>query len=1022
MLFQFIKRLRFSLILMLVGFFLGSCQNLMEADATKFSVKYLIDREQSLEPAQLLQRLDSLSNWDRTSFNKMSKKHGNVWFHLDLPAGEIPRVLEFQTLNLIEFQAFLIKEDGELQLMALSNIPFSQNYSFRLNSSGRGVLILLKQQWGGIIRGFKLMSIETHQDQQLFRVLGTGLVMGLFLLSFLLTALVGWSQNQFWLLVIIINGLIGLLLEKKIYLLLDFSLDSEVYLKIFSVQLAINSIAYLRIIAEKTGFNCIKFQNYIKHFLSAVIITFMAIGFLAFEQEKLLNIFTNPFQLSILGFIFVYFYCVMMLVASWKRRPHLHEFAVGFTVIFSLPFLSNLTVEGTLPPIFDLWIPDYRAIIPLILSIILYKDRELRLRNLTHLLEVQNRNKDLFLARTSHELRTPLAGMIGMCESILEKKAGLAAALVRKLEVAVNSGRRMNQLIGDITDFTNMRDGKLKLEQRPANFSQIFQTMLPLVNPAIERKQLNLKAQIPDNLPKINVDENRIQQVLFNLINNAVKYTQVGEIQLEARLAASEILVTVEDTGIGIPKEELKTIEKDYERATNVASISGMGLGLSLSKHIIELHHGRLQINSRLGEGTLVSFTLPLVVGSEVRSLEEKKEGKPIDENQIVDASPNHSKEQTFRGRGKVVIVDDEDLNIEIFINFLESLDLEIITYSNGNSMLENLTTDEPDLLILDLMMPDLDGYAAIEQIRSEYSSEELPILVVTANEQERMTHKSLTLGANDYLIKPVVATELRMRVKAQLILGQQLKMQDSLTELEHQRISLLQDHTRMERLFDTVDTALVVTDQQDRIILVNQGFEKRTGLVGTELLLQDLSGFFQNAISNLTRPSVSQQILASNDKEEWPCQLSVHSLDFAGQREWVWTLNEISESQSLPDLIPPLKNKALLPMHESKPNTSLREDLCRLLELTTSYYRLATGGTLAELGKQSGYWHITMNGSSPRAYMLERYLDPKRSPKKPNWVPIIKTCNWVLESCEEQRTLKGEILQLKRVVEERVI
>ena len=225
-----------------------------------------------------------------------------------------------------------------------------------------------------------------------------------------------------------------------------------------------------------------------------------------------------------------------------------------------------------------------------------------------------------------------------------------------------------------------------------------------------------------------------------------------------------------------------------------------------------------------------------------------------------------------------------------------------------------------------------------------------------------------------------------------------------------------------MERLFDTVDTALVVTDQQDRIILVNQGFEKRTGLVGTELLLQDLGGFFQNAISNLTRPSVSQQILASNDKEKWPCQLSVHSLDFAGQREWVWTLNEISEAQSLPDLILPLKNKALLPMHKSNPDTSLQEDLCRLLELTTSYYRLATGGTLAELGKQSGYWHITMNGSSPRAYMLERYLDPKRSPKKPNWVPIIKTCNWVLESCEEQRTLKGEILQLKRGVEERVI
>ena len=167
---------------------------------------------------------------------------------------------------------------------------------------------------------------------------------------------------------------------------------------------------------------------------------FLTSGFLAFEQKTLLNLFSNPFQLNLLGFILVYFYCVMVLVISWKKKPHLHEFAIFFTVIYSLPFLTNLTVEGTLPQIFDLWNADYRAVIPLILSIILYKDRELRLRRLTNQLEIQNRNKDLFLARTSHELRTPLAGMIGLCESILERKDGLAGAFVRKLEIAVNSG------------------------------------------------------------------------------------------------------------------------------------------------------------------------------------------------------------------------------------------------------------------------------------------------------------------------------------------------------------------------------------------------------------------------------------------------------------------------------------------------------------------------------------------------------------------------------------------------------
>jgi CheY-like chemotaxis protein len=335
--------------------------------------------------------------------------------------------------------------------------------------------------------------------------------------------------------------------------------------------------------------------------------------------------------------------------------------------------------------------------------------------------------------------------------------------------------------------------------------------------------------------------------------------------------------------------------------------------------------------------------------------------------------------------------------------------------------MLENLTADEPDLLILDLMMPDLDGYAAIEQIRSEYLSEELPILVVTANEQERLTHKSLTLGANDYLIKPVVAMELRMRVKAQLNLRQHLQMQNSLAELEHQRISLLQQHVRMEKLFDTVDTALVVTDERDQIILVNHGFEKRTGWVSPELLQQNLGGFFQNTIADLPRPSVSQQILVSDDKEEWPCQLSVHSLDFAGQREWVWTLSDFSGEKNVTNQSLDLKNRPQQLLDKSNPDT-IRKDLGRLLELATKYYRLATGGTLAELGEQSGCWHITMNGSTPRAYMLERYLDPRRFPKKPSWVPIIKTCNWVLECCEEQQPLKGDILQLKRSIEESII
>ena len=260
----------------------------------------------------------------------------------------------------------------------------------------------------------------------------------------------------------------------------------------------------------------------------------------------------------------------------------------------------------------------------------------------------------------------------------------------------------------------------------------------------------------------------------------------------------------------------------------------------------------------------------------------------------------------------------------------------------------------------------------------------------------------------------------LLMRDKAQLNLRQQLQMQDSLAELEHQRISLLQEHVRMEKLFNNVNAALVATDEQDQIILVNQGFEKRTGFVGSELLQQDFRSFFRNTISDLVRPSVSQQLLVSKNGEDWPCQLVVHPLDSAGRCEWIWTLSELTEIKSLPDPILNQKNMFLPSLNQSDLNGG--EFLGRLLELTVNYYRLATGGTSASLAEQSGCWHITMNGSSPRAYMLERYLDPKRIPKKPNWVVILKTCDWVLETCEERQPLKEEILQLKQSIEERVI
>ena len=190
----------------------------------------------------------------------------------------------------------------------------------------------------------------------------------------------------------------------------------------------------------------------------------------------------------------------------------------------------------------------------------------------------------------------------------------------------------------------------------------------------------------------------------------------------------------------------------------------------------------------------------------------------------------------TLTYKAKVVIVDDEPVNLEIIKGFLEEMSLEMKLYSNGNDFLDHLSEDEPDLLILDLMMPNMDGYSVIRQIRSEYSPLELPILVVTANEQERISHHSLSLGANDYLIKPLVGMELRMRVQSQLSLSRQHRLQESLEDLEKQKMDLRRDKGRMKMLLDSIDACLAVTDSKGNISYINRAFERMLGYEENEI------------------------------------------------------------------------------------------------------------------------------------------------------------------------------------------
>ncbi|MEL0343610.1 MAG: response regulator, partial [Deltaproteobacteria bacterium] len=764
----------------------------------------------------------------------MKQDLGRVWFLVEVPRSEIDTVLEFQSFNLIELEAYSIDDRQNILPLQSLKHPLEHHHGFLVpgHLKKQKLLLMTDQEIGGFFLGFQHYSTEQFEQIKLYRSLMVGLVIGLFLLSLLMTLLVRGNPNQPWLLAIIISGVIGLFLEKRIYTFLNFEIDSMTYMKTFMFQLSISTIAYLRIISFET--NLIKKRPYflIERSLEIIITILFISGMilsLRMDGISLIQDTSIPFQLIVIGFIVSYLFCCFLLIQSWNKKPHLNEFSIAFILVYSLVIFTNFSVRGILPEDFNLWDGNYRAVIPLILALILYKDREVKMRNMANLLSLQDKNKDLFLARTSHELRTPLSGMIGLCENMLEKAEGLTPSFIRKLKLVVQNGWRMNQLISDLTDFSKMREGQLKVECRPEDFGEILDRVKENLKPEMERKQLTWKININPELPMIHADSDRIQQVLMNLIGNAIKYTEHGSILLEASASKSFVEVNIQDNGMGIPEEELRLVLEDYQRGTNVATTPGTGLGLNLSRHIIELHGGELSIESEVGKGTKVGFTLP-VSEHNTSQIPSPTTTTPLSEEDLQETPGQIETDLPIPEKAKVLVVDDEPVNLEIIEDFLEELPLEITCYSSGDEFLNHLDEDEPDLLILDLMMPNMDGYAVIRQIRSEYSAQELPILVVTANEQERFSHQSLSLGANDYLIKPLEGRELRMRVRSQLSLTRQHRLQESVELLEKQKLALKRDQGRMKNLLDGVDLSLAVTDSKGKILQINRAFERLSG------------------------------------------------------------------------------------------------------------------------------------------------------------------------------------------------
>jgi signal transduction histidine kinase/CheY-like chemotaxis protein len=405
-------------------------------------------------------------------------------------------------------------------------------------------------------------------------------------------------------------------------------------------------------------------------------------------------------------------------------------------------------------------------------------------RRINHNLELTNQEliratqrKDEFLAAMSHELRTPLNAILGMSEALQEEVFGpLNERQIKSLRTIKRSGRHLLSLITDILDVSKIEAGKLELDITTTVVRDLCNSSLVFVKQQAFDKHIQLDVDIPPTVGNIAVDERRMRQVLINLLSNAVKFTLDGgqitlsvarQEQEDSEDGSSWIDFAVTDTGMGIDSADQDKLFQPFVQLDSSLNRrhAGTGLGLTLVKQIVELHGGKILLQSELGQGSCFTVRLPKIC---LLSDQETCSLMPFDglasyPLQIDRAIPEAS---------LILLAEDNEANISTFSSYLTAKGYRIILAENGQEAIDLAQSERPDLILMDIQMPNMDGLEAISQIRQNPQLIKTPIIALTALVMAGDRERCLAVGANDYLAKPVQLRQLNLKIQELLELN----------------------------------------------------------------------------------------------------------------------------------------------------------------------------------------------------------------------------------------------------------
>ncbi len=371
------------------------------------------------------------------------------------------------------------------------------------------------------------------------------------------------------------------------------------------------------------------------------------------------------------------------------------------------------------------------------------------------------RLKDEFLANMSHELRTPLNSVLGLCEALEEGVYGSLDERARHpLRTIEESGRHLLELINDILDLSKIGAGKLELDIGPVSVASLCEASLRFVHETANKKRLSVSSRVSDEVAVVSADERRLKQILVNLLSNAVKFTPEGKsigLEVTGDKARGEVDFTVWDTGIGISQEDAERLFHPFVQLDSGLSRkhAGTGLGLSLVQRLAALHGGHASVQSELGKGSRFTVTIPWV-GPGAAEKRGKKAAPP-------------AKAAAPRGRPLILVAEDNLANVTTVADFLRAKGYEVAVAEDGLAAVEKTKEERPDLILMDIQMPGIDGLEATRRIRSDKSLGRIPIVALTAHAMPGDRERCLEMGANDYMTKPVRLQELAAAIETQL-------------------------------------------------------------------------------------------------------------------------------------------------------------------------------------------------------------------------------------------------------------